>query len=380
MSERDSREGRWRLVLGKSAEPELEADLDAQAMGMDRVLEALYDSEKKGGLGPSSPNVARWLGDIRSYFPASVVKVMQEDALERLNLRQMLLEPEMLEQVEPDVNLVATLIALKNVIPARTKDTARAVVRRVVEELERRLRTPLQQSVRGALQRAQRTRRPRPNEIDWDRTIRKNLKHYQAEKGTLIAEQLVGFARRRAGLRHVVLCVDQSGSMASSVVYSSIFAAVLASLHRISTRFVVFDTQVVDLTEALRDPVDLLFGTQLGGGTDINLALAYCQQIITRPAQTILVLITDLYEGGDAQQMLARGAELVRAGVNVVCLLALNDDGAPSYDHEHAHAFAALGIPAFACTPDLFPDLMAAAILRQDLALWAARREIVAAR
>jgi uncharacterized protein with von Willebrand factor type A (vWA) domain len=250
----------------------------------------------------------------------------------------------------------------------------------VVEELERRLRTPLQQSVRGALQRAQRTRRPRPNEIDWDRTIRKNLKHYQADKGSLIAEQLVGFARRRAALRHVVLCVDQSGSMASSIVYSSIFAAVLASLRSVSTRFVVFDTQVADLSEALRDPVDLLFGTQLGGGTDINLALAYCQQIVTRPAQTILVLITDLYEGGDAQQMRARAAELVRAGVNVVCLLALNDDGAPSYDHEHAHAFAALGIPAFACTPDLFPDLMAAAILRQDLALWAARREIVAAR
>jgi Mg-chelatase subunit ChlD len=254
------------------------------------------------------------------------------------------------------------------------------VVRRVVDDLERRLRSPLHQAVRGALQRAQRTRRPRVNEIDWDRTIRKNLQHYSPQHGTVVAERLVGFARRRSALRDIVLCVDQSGSMASSVVYSSIFGAVLASLRSVATRFVVFDTAVVDLSAELRDPVDLLFGTQLGGGTDINLALGYCQQVITRPAQTILVLITDLYEGGDAKQMLARAAELARSGVNVVCLLALSDGGAPVYDHQHAHALAALGIPAFACTPDLFPELMAAAIMRQDLALWAARHDIVTAR
>ncbi|HVJ17077.1 MAG TPA: VWA domain-containing protein [Polyangiaceae bacterium] len=376
----DSRDERWRLVLGQAAQPELGVDLDERALGMDRVLEALYDSSRKGGLGASSPNVARWLGDIRGYFPSSVVKVMQKDALERLNLQQMLLEPELLEQVEPDVNLCATLIALKNVIPSRTKETARAVVRRVVDDLERRLRSPLHQAVRGALQRAQRTRRPRVNEIDWDRTIRKNLQHYSPQHGTVVAERLVGFARRRSALRDIVLCVDQSGSMASSVVYSSIFGAVLASLRSVATRFVVFDTAVVDLSAELRDPVDLLFGTQLGGGTDINLALGYCQQVITRPAQTILVLITDLYEGGDAKQMLARAAELARSGVNVVCLLALSDGGAPVYDHQHAHALAALGIPAFACTPDLFPELMAAAIMRQDLALWAARHDIVTAR
>jgi hypothetical protein len=168
--------------------------------------------------------------------------------------------------------------------------------------------------------------------------------------------------------------------MASSVVYSSIFAAVLASLSSLSTRFVVFDTAVADLTEELRDPVDLLFGTQLGGGTDIARALAYCQQVITRPARTILVLITDLYEGGDPNALLARAAELKKAGVNVICLLALHDGGAPAFDHENAQAFAALEIPAFACTPELFPELMASAILQQDIALWAARHEIVTAR
>jgi Mg-chelatase subunit ChlD len=376
----DPRHQRWRLVLGESAEDELDVNLSEQELGMDRVLQALYEGGRHGGLGPSSPNVARWLGDIRSYFPANVVKVLQRDALERLNLRQMLLEPEMLEQIEPDIHLAATLLALKNVIPARTKETARGVVSRIVRDLETRLRSPLQQAVRGALQRAQRTRRPRPNEIDWDRTIRKNLQHYSHEHQTLVAERLVGYARRRSALRDVVLCVDQSGSMASSVVYSSIFAAALASLRSVSTRFVVFDTAVADLSEQLGDPVDLLFGTQLGGGTDINLALGYCQQIIARPAQTILVLITDLYEGGDAQQMLARAAEIAKSGVTLICLLALSDAGAPVYDHQHAQALAALGIPAFACTPELFPELMVAAILRQDLDLWAARHDIAAAR
>jgi Mg-chelatase subunit ChlD len=252
-------------------------------------------------------------------------------------------------------------------------------VRKVVGDLEKRLRGPLQQAVRGALQRVQRTSRPRPNEIDWDRTIRRNLRHYSPEHQTVIAERVVGFARRRSALRDIVLCIDQSGSMASSVVYSSIFGAVLASLRSVSTRFVLFDTAVVDRSDELRDPVELLFGTQLGGGTDINRALAHCQRIITRPAQTILVLITDLYEGGDAQEMLARAAALKQSGVHLICLLARDDQGAPSHDHTHARALANLAIPAFACSPDLFPELMAAAIMKQDLATWAARHEIVVA-
>jgi Mg-chelatase subunit ChlD len=371
---------RWRLVLGgESAEPG-DPGLGGQDLGMDKVLEALYDNERSGGLGKSSPNVARWLGDIRTYFPAPAVKVMQQDALERLNLTQMLLEPEMLEQVEPDVHLVATLLSLSHVIPEKTKDTARQVVRRVVDDLERKLANPLLQAVRGSLNRASRTNRPRAGEIDWHRTIRANLKNYQADRRTIIAEKLIGYGHKRSSLRDIVLCVDQSGSMASSVVYSGIFGAVLATLRAVSTRMVVFDTAVVDLSDDLQDPVDLLFGTQLGGGTDINRALTYCQQVITRPTQTILVLITDLYEGGNEREMLRRAAELAASGVQVVCLLALSDKGAPSFDTGNAAALAGMGIPSFACTPELFPDLMAAAIQKQDLALWAAKNDIVVAR
>jgi Mg-chelatase subunit ChlD len=373
---------RWRLVLGPDADESTGVSLAGMDAGMDRALQALYGgdagapggargAERRGGLGGSAPSVARWLGDIRSYFPSSVVRVMQKDALERLDLQRMLLEPEMLEAVEPDVHLVSTLIALKGVIPNRTRDTARLVVRRVVDQLQRRLANATRQAVTGALHRSARTSRPRYAEIDWHRTIRANLKHYQPEYRTIIPERRIGFGRKRNSLRDIVLCVDQSGSMAASVVYASVFAAVLASLPAVSTRFVVFDTAVVDLTDDMDDPVELLFGTQLGGGTDINRALTYCESVVGRPGDTVLVLISDLYEGGNREEMLKRAASLAASGVRMVVLLALSDEGAPSFDHANAAAFAALGVPAFACTPDLFPDLMAAAISRQDVGQWA---------
>lgn len=376
----DERLRRWRLILGGEEADGIGLELRGPDLAMDGALRALYDSDRQGGLGSSAPSVARWLGGIRSYFPSSVVRVMQQDALERLNLRQMLLEPEMLAAVEPDVHLVADLLALKSVMPNRTKETARLVVRRVVEELERRLANPMRQAVTGSLNRAERNRRPRHHEIDWHRTIRANLKHYQPEYRTIIPETRIGYGRRRNSLREIVLCVDQSGSMATSVVYAGVFGAVLASLPAVQTRMVVFDTSVVDLTEELQDPVELLFGTQLGGGTDINRALAYCQTLVRQPQETILVLISDLYEGGNRGEMLKRAAGLVSSGVQMIVLLALNDEGAPAFDHSVAAAMAGFGIPAFACTPDLFPELMAAAISRQDIAQWAAAREIVTTR
>jgi Mg-chelatase subunit ChlD len=375
---------RWRLVLGGEAAAGMGIQLDGADAGMDGVLNALYDAtgstsrdrERRGGLGGSSPNVARWLGDIRTYFPTSVVRVMQKDALERLNLRQMLLEPELLSQVEPDVHLVATLVTLSSVIPTRTRDTARQVVRKVVEDLEKRLANPLRQAINGALNRSVRNRRPRHNEIDWHRTIRANLKHYQREYQTIVPETLIGYGRRRAALKDVILAIDESGSMAASVVYSSVLGAVMASLPAVRTRVVLFDTSVVDMTEKLNDPVDLLFGARLGGGTDIGRALEYCQGLISRPSDTIFVLISDLFEGGLREKLLQRAASLVGSGVRFVVLLALTDTGQPAYDHDLAAALHGLGIPAFACTPDLFPELMAAALSGRDLNQWAAARNL----
>ncbi len=378
--EEDERLRRWRLILGGGDADGIQFLFDDVGIAMDRTLTALYDSDRKGGLGGSAPHVARWLGDIRTYFPSSVVRVMQRDALERLGLTQMLTQPELLASMEPDVHLVASLLTLKDILPAKTKETARQVVRQVVEEIERRLAQPLRQAVRSSLDRATRTRRPRHHEIDWQRTIRANLKHYQKQYRTIIPEQRIGYGRKGVGLRDIILCIDQSGSMATSAVYAGILGAALASLRAVSMRVVAFDTSVVDLSELLADPVELLFGVQLGGGTDINHALAYCQTLVQTPQDTILVLISDLYEGGDGAATVGRIKALVGAGVQVVALLALDDQGTPAYNHGLAATLSGLGVPAFGCTPDQFPDLMAAAIQHQDLTAWATRNGIAPAR
>ncbi|UMY19654.1 VWA domain-containing protein [Methylobacterium organophilum] len=379
MSDESERLRRWRLVLGGGPAEGTGCALSEHDLRLDRAMGALYDSDRKGGLGASAPSVPRWLGDIRDYFPASVVQVMQRDAFERLDLKRMLSEPEMLEAVVPDVSLVSTLISLRGLLGGRTRDTARLVVRKVVDALMKKLEEPLRQAVNGAIDRASLNRRPRHAEIDWNRTIRANLRHYQAEYRTIIPETRLGHGRKsRGSLKDVILCIDQSGSMANSVVYSSIFGAVMASLPAVSTRLVVFDTEVVDLSDTMDDPVEVLFSVQLGGGTDINRAVGYCESRITRPEDTVLVLISDLYEGGVEAGLLARAQRLVASGVQVIALLALSDEGAPAYDRALAARLVALGVPAFACTPDLFPDLMAAAIRKQDLGAWAAQAGIAA--
>ena len=381
---------RWRLVLGSPAQGGPagggpgDAGLGALAgrdAAMDRALAAVYEAgggdgkNRTAGLGGSAPSVTRWLGDIRTYFPTPVVQILQRDALERLGLRRMLVEPELLAAVEPDIHLVATLLSLRGALPERTRQTARIVVRKVVEEIERRLAAELHRAVLGALDRAARTRRPRLADVDWAATISANLKHYRPELNTVIAQTLIGHARRRrvAALKDVVLLVDQSGSMASSVVYAAVLAASLASLRAVRTRLVVFDTSVADLTEQLTDPVDVLFATQLGGGTDINQAVGYGQSLVRRPADTVMVLISDLFEGGDEEALVARIRAIADSGVTLLVLLALSDDGTPGYDHDLAATCASLGVPAFACTPDQFPDLLAAAIRREDLGPWAER-------
>ena len=373
---------RWKLALGEET-----SDLSERDQRLSTALSALYNissqGKGRGGLGASAPRISRWLGDIREFFPAPVVQVIQKDAFERLNLKSLMLEPEFLSTLEADVHLVANLISLRSAIPEKTKETARIVVRKVVNELLARLEHKTVETVGGAINRAQRTRRPKHSDIDWGRTILANLRHYQQEHRTVIPETLIGVQRRartRANLDHVMLCVDQSGSMASSVVYASIFAAVLGSLPGLSTQLICFDTSIVDLTEELNDPVEVLFGVQLGGGTDINSALAYCEQRIEHPTKTHLILISDLYEGGNAELMLARIAALKRGGINLIVLLALSDDGHPAYNNDHAVKIASMHCPVFGCTPDQFPDLMAVALTGRDIEQWAASKDIALVR
>ncbi|MCB9140129.1 MAG: VWA domain-containing protein [Caldilineaceae bacterium] len=350
-----------------------------QEQAMDSLLESLYGDGEEGGLGDAAPDVVRWLGDVRTYFPPAVADLLQEDALAKVNLRKLLKDPDFLATVEPDVALVGKLLSLSHVMPSESRESARALVQQVVDELREKLEYPLYQAVQGSLNRALRANRPRYREINWQRTIYANLKHYQPAQGTIVPERLVGYGRQRSSLRDVILCLDQSSSMAASAVYAGVFGAIMATLPALNTRLVAFSTAVVDLTDQLQDPVDMLFGVQLRGGTNIERAVAYCAQQVTRPRETILVLITDLFEGGDKETLVRRISSLVNDDVQVIVLLTLDDKGAPRFNRTLAAQIAELGVAAFSCTPDLFPDLMGAAINGHDIRQWAAGNGVVTA-
>ena len=362
-----NRTQRWRLVLGKRVEDQM-GRLSGEMGEIDGVLGAIYDpedppAEGKGrgaGLGGSSPRLAAWLGDVRRFFPRDVVVVIQQDAIERKGLKQLLFEPELLAQVTPSVELVGTLLSLKGMIPDKTKETARQVVAAVVEEIRKKLQGAIEQAVRGALDRSRHQPIPSLPNLDWKRTIEGNLKNYLPERRTLLPDRFHFFARQRR--RHewnVIVCMDQSGSMADSVVYASVMGAIFASIPALETHVVAFDTEVVDLTAQCSDPVDLLFGVQLGGGTDIHRAIAYCQGLIHDPQKTLLLLITDLFEGGNEAQLVRRMEALAHGGVRALCLLALSDSGVPSHDERLARKLAGVGVPSMGCTPGVLPDVLA---------------------
>ncbi|NOQ37184.1 MAG: VWA domain-containing protein [Methylococcaceae bacterium] len=364
------RQRRWRLLLGKDADGL--GGLEGQDQRVDASLSSLYEvgfvpDKLSAGYGKSMPKAAKWLGEVKNLFPESAVKIIQKDAVKRLDISSLLQDQAFLEQVQPDIHLVSQLIMLQGYIPDSAKHNARRLVAALVEELLRKFRAPTEQSIRGAINRGARDRRPKANAINWNATIRANLKHYQPDINAIIIENLVGYARKRRRTKKIILCVDQSGSMAASVIYSSVFAAVLTALPTVDTRLVLFDTAIVDMSEMMTDPVDVLFGIQLGGGTDIAKAMRYCESLIESPSETHLILISDLCEGGDAKDLLKTAHRLITNGVNLVTLLALSDEGKPWYDKQMAANFTELGSPAFACSPDFFPDLMAAALERRDL-------------
>jgi hypothetical protein len=321
----------------------------------------------------SRPKLATWLGDIRSYFTRDLVAVIQQDAIERKGLKELLFEPETLSQVTPSVELCATLITMKNLIPDATKETARVVVRAVVEEIQKRLRGAVEQAVRGALDRSRHSPvRSLPN-LDWRRTIERNLRNYVPARRTLIPDRIFFWARQQRRREwSVIVCMDQSGSMSESCVYGSVMGAVLASIPALETHVVAYDTEVVDLTDRCADPVDLLFGGMLGGGNDGPRALTYCRGLIREPRKAVFVLISDLFEPDEGAMTRMMG-EMVESGVRAVTLLALSDSGVPSYNEPLAKRLAAVGVPCFACTPNLLPDLLAGALRGENLGTVAAR-------
>lgn len=372
---------RWRLILGASSDEALTTAncpvaLSEEQLEMDEALAAIYDSTQSGsssgrsaGLGGSSPRLAKWLGDIRKYFSEDVVSVIQQDAIERKGLSHLLLEPETLKNVQPSIQMVGTLMSLSGRIPDKTKDAAREIVRSVVERIKLDLEQQVKQAVRGALNRREHSPIPRASSIDWKWTIGRNIKNYQPALSSIVPERVYFYSRsQKTNSWTVIVDMDQSGSMADSVVYGSVMGSILASLPALKTHVVVFDTEVVDLTEkCAEDPVEMLFGVQLGGGTDINKSVAYCEKLIEEPAKTLFIMITDLYEGGNQSQLVKRLTKMVEDGVRCLCLLALSDSGEPSYDKELANKLSAIGIPCFACTPNLLPDMLRGALGGQDL-------------
>ena len=296
--------------------------------------------------------------------------VIQGDAMNRCGLKQLIFEPELLENLEPDVNLASTILMLKDQIPKRSKESVRVFIKKIVEEINRLLEQDIKRVVTASLNRRSHSPIPSAAALDFKTTISRNLKHYNTKLKTIVPEHFYFFDRTSTTAANkwtVILDIDQSGSMGESVIYSSIISCILASMSSLKTRIVAFDTKVIDLTEKSDDPVDLLFGFQLGGGTNIDLSVAYCQQFIENPAKTLFFLISDLEEGGNRAALLRRLEEMKTSGVTVVCLLALADGGRPYYDAQMAQKIATMGIPCFACNPQMLPTLLERALKGQDL-------------
>ena len=372
---------RWRLILGSETQDSFSGmgggPLSAEQLSMDAALAAIYggpgeglgsDGGRGAGKGPSSPHISKWLGDLRSLFDPEIVAVVQNDAVERKGLKQLLLEPELLEGLEPDLNMASTLLMLKDQIPKKSKEAARAYIRRIVDQLNELLEHDVRRAVIAALDRRAHSPLPSASALDFPYTIRRNLKNYNAELKTIVPERVWFFDRSSKVNRwHIILDIDQSGSMGQSILYSSVMACVLASMSAVKTSVVAFDTQIMDLTPLCADPVDLLFGFQMGGGTDIAKSVAYCQGLVEAPGKTLFFLISDLYEGGNRAALLRRVEELKESGAKVVVLLAIADGGRPFYDPETARRIAAMGIPCFACAPERLPELLERCLKGQSL-------------
>ncbi len=375
---------RWRLILGEESQGQFDsmtggsdASLSEEQWLMDQALAAIYNNSSAGGFGmkgagkgPSSPRITQWLGDVRTLFDKDLVKIVQSDAMERCGLKQLIFEPELLEQMEPNMNLATTILLLKDQVPKRSKDSVREFIGKIVEEINKLLESDIRRAVTAAINRRQHSPIPSAAALDFPTTIRRGIKNYNRELKRIIPEHYYFFDRTTLTASSkftVILDVDQSGSMGESVIYSSIISCILASMAAIKTRIVAFDTQVVDLTEKCEDPVDLLFGFQLGGGTDINKSIVYCQQFVENPKKTLFFLISDLMEGGNRAGMLRRLEEMKESGVTVVCLLAIADGGKPYYDAQMAQRIASVGIPCFACNPQKLPLLLERALKGLDL-------------
>ena len=355
---------RWRLVLGKQAEGQMSLN-DIRLSRMDDALDFLYSREagadvRQGGLGASSPTVAHWLSEVRTLFPQETAEVLQRHALDRYQLTELLADREVLERLEPNQALLETVLSLKHLMKGPVLDTARRIVDKVVRELTEKMEQEVRTSALGKLDRSSRSPVRSIRNLDFKRTIRENLSHYDTANNRLVLEKLHFNGRiRRYNPWRVILCVDESGSMLCSIIHSAVMAGIFAKMPMLETKLVIFDTSVVDLSGYVGDPVQALMSIQLGGGTDIAGALRYCEGLITKPHRTMVVLVSDLCEGGPRKNLYGVARDIIESGAKLIALTALDENADPAYDRSVGQTLADLGAWVGAMTPAKLADFMA---------------------
>ncbi len=357
---------RWRLVLGKYSQNRL-GGLDATGLAQDEALGFLYDrlyggrglrgdggQERGAGLEASVPHAVTWLDSINELFPDEVAQELTNEAVDRFGLTELLSDPRALAKVDADMNTLKLLLSMRSRVQPHALDAVRRIIADVVEDLTERLRKEVEQTLLGRINPQQRTRRP-TGALDAKRTIETNLGTWDPERQRLLIEDVTFF--RRSKIRHpwdIILCIDQSGSMAGSVIHSAVLAGILSGLPGVTVQVIVFDTSVVDLTDVASDPVETLMSVQLGGGTDIARAVQYCETRVHNPSRTILALITDFYEGGSVPALLASISRLAESGVTLMGLAALDDVAGPAFDQRIAQRATEVGMSVGAMTPKSF--------------------------
>jgi uncharacterized protein with von Willebrand factor type A (vWA) domain len=354
---------RWRLVLGKDAERAglcLSATGDGEdCEGAERTLGFLYGDDRGGGDGTSQLNVPTWIDAVSELFPREAKEVLERELVKRKGIHQILDQPELLERIEPNVELVKTLLTHKDLLTPKTRVLARKVIDKVVQELKRKLEVRVEQAITGALRKDRHSPRRVFRNVDLKTTLRRNLKHWSREREKLLVDKVYFYAAEKNKRPwHVIVCVDQSGSMLESAIFSSVMASIFAELPGVRTSLVLFDTQVVDLTGSVGEPVDVLLSVQLGGGTDITRALEYCSTLVREPARTILVLVTDFYEGRPEADLVRATERLADASVRLVGLAALGYDAQPQYNRQTAGKLRKVGMDILVCTPERLAECM----------------------
>jgi Mg-chelatase subunit ChlD len=353
---------RWRLVLGESAEEALGCGLGGADAERDAALGFLYDREygpgrnvrqsKKGG-GESQLAVPEWVNAVHELFPKRTIERLEKDALERYQLQEMVTNPEVLQRAQPNVTLLKAVLHTKHLMNAEVLALARLLVRKVVQDLMEKLARPVQQPFTGALDRRKRSHLKVAKNFDAETTIRRNLAQFdpEAKKLYIRTPHFFSRVRRQVDRWQIIVLVDESGSMMDSVIHAAVTAAIFFGIKSVRTHLVLFDTAVVDVTDQCNDPVETMMKVQLGGGTDIGQALAYAAGLVENPRRTIVVLISDFYEGAPEQRLLNTAKQLLESGVTLLGLAALDERADPNYDRALAGKLVAMGAHVGAMTP-----------------------------